>query len=106
VEDITNLGFRAGVTARPDPDAARTGLDRAAFDEACGRLARAGYELAPGDQAWQEFEAARAGYAAGLDAMAAYWATPTNSWLEPEASLRSPAHTNTDVPDREGHPPE
>jgi hypothetical protein len=61
VEDMTSLGFRAGVTPRPSGgEAAWTGLDRTAFDEACARLARAGYHLAPAEEAWRQFEAARA----------------------------------------------
>jgi hypothetical protein len=92
LEDITNLGFRASVVASQQAAPARTGLDRAAFDDACGRLARAGYDLVPADDAWQQFEAARTAYAGRLEAVAAYWATPTNSWLEPGASLRSPVH--------------
>ena len=94
VEDITNLGFRAGV-AQPlsAADTTATCLDRAAFDEACGRLTRAGYELSDGDAAWARFEAARSEYAPSLEAMARYWATPTNTWLEPAETLRSPAHT-------------
>jgi hypothetical protein len=95
LEDVTNLGFRAGVLVSPaEAEATRTGLDRAAFDEACGRLARAGYDLVPADEAWQGFEAARAAYAGRLEAAAAYWATPTNSWLEPGEELRSPVHTD------------
>jgi hypothetical protein len=93
LEDITNLGFRAGVVAHAaEAEAAQPGLDRAAFDEACARLARAGYDLVPADDAWQQFEAARTAYAGRLEAVAAYWATSANSWLEPEASLRSPVH--------------
>jgi multisubunit Na+/H+ antiporter MnhC subunit len=94
VEDITNLGFRSGVTASADAPQvpAPNGVDRIAFDEACARLVEAGYRLAPREVAWAEFEGARAAYAGSLQAMAAYWATPTNSWLEPETSLRSPAH--------------
>ena len=95
LEDITNLGFQAGVVARPaEAETSRTGLDRVAFDEACGRLLRAGYELVPADAAWQGVEAARAAYAGRLEAVAAYWATPANSWLEPEEELRSPVHTD------------
>jgi hypothetical protein len=94
VEDITNLGFRAGVGARSSSSAG-TGMDRAAFDEACRRLAAAGYELVPGDAAWPAFEASRATYAVRLDAMAEYWATPTNSWLEPAGLLVSAAHSNS-----------
>jgi Ion channel len=95
LEDITNLGFRAGVVSRTaQAETAHPGLDRAAFDGACARLGRAGYELVPADDAWALFEAARGAYAGRLEAVAAYWATPANSWLEPEASLRSPAHTD------------
>ena len=96
VEDITNLGFRTGVTARPAPAASRSGVDRAAFDQARARLAAAGYDVASGDGAWHAFDAARATYAGRLEAMAAYWATPTNSWLGSEATLRSPAHSPSD----------
>jgi hypothetical protein len=72
VEDIFNLGFRTG---RP------TGLERSAFDAACDRLEAAGYALESRDTAWPAFEAARATYAARLEAMADYWATPSTSWL-------------------------
>jgi hypothetical protein len=109
LEDITNLGFRLGAAGRPDPAAAHPGLDREAFDAACRRLDRAGYDLVPGDQAWREFEAARAEYLGLLETMSSYWVTPTNSWLEPEASLRSPVHlaseTPGDVSEREVYPP-
>jgi hypothetical protein len=98
VEDITNLGFRSRSTARPDPAANRIGVDRAAFDQARARLAAAGYALAPADGAWQAFDAARGEYASRLEAMAYYWATPTNSWLDSGAIPRSPAHTPDDTP--------
>ncbi len=91
VEDITNLGFRSGVTGDPRT-AASVDLDRGAFDEAYRRLARSGYELVPVDAAWRAFESARAEYAGRLNAMAAYWATPANSWLDPSTALTSPAH--------------
>ena len=55
VEDIHNLGFRAG-----EP----TSLDRSDFDAACDRLEEAGYALLPRDEAWPAFQAARATYAA------------------------------------------
>jgi hypothetical protein len=97
LEDITNLGFRLGAVARLDPTA-HSGLDRPAFDAACARLARAGYELAPANVAWQAFQAARAEYIGRLEGMAAYWVTPTNSWLEPEVALRSPAHLPDETP--------
>ena len=105
VEDITNLGFRAGVAQRRDPAFGGAGLDRGAFEEARARLAAAGYTLARPDQAWPEFETSRAAYAGGLEAMAAYWATPTNSWLEPEAALTSPAHSPAEDAEAGGQSP-
>jgi hypothetical protein len=105
VEDISNLNSRAGVTAPRDPARVGSGLDRAAFDKACLRLAEAGYRVAPADQAWQAFELARTAYAPRLESIAAYWATPTNSWLDPAATLRSPAHSPAESNDRVGYPP-
>jgi hypothetical protein len=83
VEDIFNLGFRAG-----EP----TQLDRSDFDAACDRLEDAGYTLQPRDVAWPLFEAARATYAPRLEAMARYWATPATSWLGDPVALRQPLH--------------
>ncbi|HXI82245.1 MAG TPA: potassium channel family protein [Verrucomicrobiae bacterium] len=83
VEDIYNLGFRAG-----EP----TGLNRADFEAACSRLRAAGYTLATTDDAWPHFEAARATYAQRLEAMATYWATPAASWLGDPVALRAPLH--------------
>jgi hypothetical protein len=91
VEDITNLGFRTGITG--DLRSAGSGdLDRRAFGEAYRRLGSVGYDLVPVDAAWRAFESARAEYAGRLNAMAAYWATPANSWLDPSTALTSPAH--------------
>jgi hypothetical protein len=87
VEDIYNLGFRTG-----EP----TGLDRSAFDAACARLAAAGYSLEDPEVAWPAFETARATYAARLEAMARYWATPATSWLGDPVALRSPVHRPDD----------
>lgn len=87
VEDISNLGFRAG-------DA--TGLRRSDFDAACDRLEEAGYALADRDEAWPAFEASRSTYAQRLEAMARYWATPASSWLGDPVALRLPVHTADD----------
>jgi len=87
VEDISNLGFWAGPA---------TILDRSAFDAACDRLEQAGYTLEPREVAWPSFEAARATYAARLEAMATYWATPATSWLGDPVALRLPLHPSDD----------
>jgi hypothetical protein len=87
VEDIFNLGFR---------DGEQSGLDRESFDLVCDRLEDAGYVLAPRDKAWPAFEAARATYAARLESMALYWATPATSWLGDPVALRAPLHPQND----------
>ncbi len=107
VEDITNLGFRLGV--KPSGRAivgvaGADGVDRAAFEEAWARLREAGYALAPVDESWAAFEAYRTVYAGRLEAMARYWATPTNSWLDSAALLRSPAHREAAVTSRASDP--
>ena len=87
VEDIYNLGFRAGETNE---------LNRSDFDAACDRLEEAGYALAKRDVAWPSFQGARATYAASLEAMATYWATPAASWLGDPVVLRQPLHAPDD----------
>jgi hypothetical protein len=87
VEDIYNLGFRAG---------GATTLARSDFDAACDRLEDAGYTLEVRDVAWPAFEGARATYAARLEAMASYWATPATSWLGDPVVLRQPLHPQDD----------
>jgi hypothetical protein len=87
VEDITNLGFRS---------AGSVGIDRPAFDTVYARLLDAGYHLAPADEAWVAFSAARATYAPGLEAMATYWAVPSTSWFGGSDPLRSPTHERRD----------
>lgn len=88
VEDIHNLGFHVG---EPTP------LDRSSFEAACARLTEAGYRLEPPDVAWPRFEAARATYAARLEGMASYWATPATSWLGDPLVLRAGLHALDDA---------
>jgi hypothetical protein len=87
VEDISNLGIHAGTP---------TGLDRSDFEAACDRLELAGYAIAPRDEAWPAFEAARATYSARLEGMASYWATPATQWLGDPMELRRPLHAVED----------
>ena len=87
VEDIFNLGFRAGQPI---------GLEREAFDAACDRLADAGYALVPREKAWAHFEAARATYSTRLEAMATFWAAPAAQWLGDPIMLRQPLHATDD----------
>jgi hypothetical protein len=87
VEDIFNLGFRAGDGGT---------VDRSDFEAACYRLREAGYTLVSLDEVWPAFEVARATYAPRLEAMARYWATPATSWLGDPVILRSPIHAPDD----------
>jgi hypothetical protein len=87
VEDIYNLGFRTDLV---------TQLVRPDFEAAVDRLAEAGYRIGDRDRAWTAFEAARATYAARLEAMAAYWATPASQWLGDPTVLRQPLHPGDD----------
>jgi voltage-gated potassium channel Kch len=82
-EDLSNIGFREGETAW---------LARSDFEAACDRLALAGYRIAPRDQAWAAFEAARLAYAPSLEAMANYFETPATSWLGTSDGVRAEAH--------------
>jgi hypothetical protein len=91
-EDISNLGYWSDSAYDKGRASARAGLDRAAFNAACIRLAEAGYDLVPVDRAWPAFELSRSTYAARLEAMATYWATPSMSWLGSDETLRSPVH--------------
>jgi ion channel len=83
VEDITNLGNRAPAAAM---------VDRPAFDAVYSRLGAAGYRLVPEAEAWAAFSAARSAYADRLEAMAAFWVTPSVSWFGGSDPLRSPTH--------------
>jgi multisubunit Na+/H+ antiporter MnhC subunit len=87
VEDISNLGFAMETGG---------GLERADFEAACDRLEAAGYCLARREAAWPAFEMARSTYAARLEGMAAYWATPANQWLGDPVELRQPLHETAD----------
>ena len=76
VEDIARF-FRFPIRADAGP-----GIERAEFDDVRVRLARAGYRLVPdGDAAWAEFARLRAGYAAALNALAAYLDVPPAQWI-------------------------
>jgi Ion channel len=83
VEDMSNLGFRAGENLP---------LDREAFDLAYARLAAVGYDLEPADEAWPRFQAARSQYDERLEAMAAYWEVEATAWLGTMEELRSVVH--------------
>jgi voltage-gated potassium channel Kch len=71
VEDIANILGLSG---------AGRSVDLEGFRDVYDRLSAAGYDLEPIDGAWHTFEHARSSYAGGLEAMAAFWATPATAW--------------------------
>ena len=57
------------------------GIERFEFDQACDRLAEAGYTLTDRELAWAKFSELRAAYAVPLNEMARYWAIPPSLWI-------------------------
>lgn len=74
VEDLTNF-----LHLRIDGEEG-SGLARENFDDACRRLASLGLPVENGEAGWARFEEFRSSYAARLEAMAKYWATPRARW--------------------------
>lgn len=71
------------------------GIDRSEFDDACRRLAAAGYRLRDPELGWQAFVDARSEYAAPLNAMARRLEIPPAQWIGDRSLLRPgrrPAH--------------
>jgi hypothetical protein len=64
------------VTVGDDP-----GIERAEFEEACRSLSRAGFRAVSSDASWQAFARHRSAYAARLNALARYLASPPTQWI-------------------------
>jgi hypothetical protein len=72
------------------PDEPDVGLEREEFDEACRRLARAGFRLREPDEAWASFSRMRMEYAGRVNALAHHWATPPAQWIGDRSPLKYP----------------
>jgi Ion channel len=70
---------------RAEPE---VGVERAEFDEARRRLARAGFRLRDPDESWASFARLRAEYAGRVNALARYWATPPAQWIGDRSPLK------------------
>jgi hypothetical protein len=66
------------------------GVERAEFEEACHRLARAGFRIRESDEAWDAFSRMRAEYAGRVNALARFWATPPAQWIGDRSPLKFP----------------
>ena len=74
------------------PDEPEVGLERWEFDEACRRLAFAGFRLRDPDQAWADFSRLRSEYAGRVNALARHWASPPAQWIGDRSPLRHAQH--------------
>ena len=76
--DLTQLRIAGGLSklAAPSP-----GIERSEFETACHRLAEAGYPVSASETAWQAFAERRSAYAARLNLLATYFASPPTQWI-------------------------
>jgi hypothetical protein len=68
------------------------GIERAEFDHACERLVAAGYTLRDHDDSWNRFTGLRSGYAARLNALAAFFQIPPLQWIGDRSALHVAPH--------------
>jgi hypothetical protein len=71
-------------------DEVDVGVERSEFDEACRRLAFAGFRMRDPDEAWDAFSRQRSEYAGRVNALARNWATPPAQWIGDRSPLRYP----------------
>jgi len=57
------------------------GIERFEFDQACERLATAGFTMTDREIAWGKFSELRAAYAVPLNEMGRYWSIPPTLWI-------------------------
>ena len=81
--DLTQLR----VTVATTPDIRGPGIERSEFETACERLRVAGYASIASDTAWQAFCEHRGAYAARLNFLAHYLATPPTQWIGDRSTL-------------------
>ena len=76
--DLTQLRIAGGIAklAAPNP-----GIERSEFEAACRRLAQAGYPVLCDEATWQIFAERRSAYAARLNLLATYLASPPTQWI-------------------------
>lgn len=76
--DLTQLrvprGFSEATSQEP-------GIERSEFEAACRRLGEAGYYTICSDESWQAFVRHRAVYAARLNLLASFFASPPTQWI-------------------------
>ena len=82
---IEDLALYFGLQVQPE-----LGVERAEFEEARDRLARAGFRLQDADKSWASFSRMRLEYAGQINALARYWATPPAQWIGDRSPLREP----------------
>jgi hypothetical protein len=82
--DLTQLRAPRAVF---DATRGQAGIERSEFDTACLRLRDAGYETDCGDVSWQAFSDRRSVYAARLNLLARFLASPPTQWIGDRSTL-------------------
>jgi hypothetical protein len=72
------------------PDEPEVGVERWEYDEACRRLALAGFRLGDPEDAWIHFSRLRMEYAGRVNALARNWASPPAQWIGDRSPLKHP----------------
>jgi Ion channel len=67
-------------------------IERSEFDNACDRLASAGYRLRDRDEAWNRFSNLRSGYARRLNELARFFEIPPLQWIGDRSSIHVAPH--------------
>ena len=75
--DITQMMRRDLINLGPQT----AGIEQAEFDAACRKLTEAGYPTVDCQSSWPRFAEDRAKYAARLNALARYFASPPTQWI-------------------------
>jgi hypothetical protein len=68
------------------------GIERAEFEQACDRLATAGYRLRERDEAWKRFAGLRSSYAPHLAVLAGFFQIPALAWIGDRSFINVSAH--------------
>jgi hypothetical protein len=68
------------------------GIERPEFEQACDRLAAAGYTLRDRNEAWQRFSSLRSSYAAPLSELARFFQIPPLQWIGDRSMITMSPH--------------
>lgn len=94
--DLANY-FRVGTAEE------NAGIERSEFEDACDRLAAAGYALQNRDEAWNRFSNLRSGYASRLNVLARFFEIPPLQWIGDRSAINVSPHGEFKIRDLDPH---